>query len=120
MEQPTFHELLSRLALNAIDVQRLWDNAFARDFDAFRFPGPVEPWMVGFFSGLTPSRLAVGTFVLETSLLLSASRTEGFVLKALPLNFQYSTRFGADFEKCSRIVVTVEQCPVRSRKSQNS
>jgi hypothetical protein len=117
MEQPALHELLSRLALNAIDVQRLWDRAFAMEAEAFRFPGRVEPWMEGFFSALAPARLAVDAFELETSLVLSASRTEGLALEALPLNLQYSTRYGTNFEKYSRIVIKVEQCPVHLGKN---
>ncbi len=90
MELPALAELVARLALNAVDVQRLWNRAYAAETEAFELLARVEPWALGLWQGVAPSRLGIRSFEIETSVELRVSTEKAFEIKAVPLNLSHS------------------------------
>ena len=117
MELPSLDELVARLARNAVEVQRVWNRAYASEMETFHFPDSGEPWALELVKATAPVRLAVRTFQIEASVLLTGSFEQGFELKAVPLNLAYTVWQGVKYTKQSRIAVTVEQCPGRNSSS---
>ena len=106
-------ELLAALAVDAINVQLLWD----RDYQeaAARFVAMMaraDPETAELLRPLAPSRMLVGSFELAFQTWLTVELQEAFTVRALPINLEFTLRHAARAERYARLSLTVEQVPL--------
>ena len=106
-------ELLSALAGQAVEVQRLHDDGYSADLQQFEalvaatppeFREPLRP--------LAPSRQLVQSFDLSFGLTVVKQRAVEFSLQAFPINLNYSIRHSIQHENQSRMTISVVQRPL--------
>lgn len=106
-------QLIQCFARDAINIQLIWDEA--RDLDGERFAAllsQIRPDLWDVLFPLSPARLFVDKFQIATSIRIGLEREKGFEVKAIPINFGFSLRYGVKTQTESSIRVTVEQVPV--------
>ncbi len=108
-----FSDLMSDLAGQAVQTQKVFDQAYFEDWHRFE-------WMVGAAGArerelllpLAPQRMLLRQFEISTLVAIAAGREAGFALQVFPLNLNYSLRHALTYESQSRMTFSVEQVPL--------
>jgi hypothetical protein len=107
-----FGELVSHMALNAIGVQEIWNQAHALELEQFAHVLASGATMADWVLPLAPVRLALDHFEVDAAVQIEVSRRTEFNLGCQPINLQYVRRFQTEEQTASRIRITVAQTPL--------
>lgn len=109
MELPELGELLGRMAVDAINVQALFNRdyeiAIQRLLEMERLPDSAASW-------LRPAALRLSEFTLEFRMGVSVSREQEFAIRAIPINSEYVIRTNLRTDRLSRLSFSVQQFPI--------
>ena len=111
------NRLVAGIAVDAVNVQRLLDEAHACDLARLR---AAERLPVAFAEALVADRLRVKRFEMEAGVVLGETRTTGFRVGAFTVNAGFEMRYGAGVERQSRIRICVDQVPVEASSTPQS
>jgi hypothetical protein len=107
-------DMVAALAVDAVNVQRLFDRAHDQDLLAVREALPLLTAVLGTSAvGLFPARLVIDTFDVEVTVRLAVERTRGVEVKVAPLNLGYALRYGSTAEAESRMRFRVARAAPR-------
>lgn len=108
-----FSELLTALAEDAVRTQRIFDENYLHELEAF------SAWLAQTPEGsrdllfaLMPKLQVIAEHRVTTSLVIGRGRSTAFSIDAVPVNMSYSIRFDTRTELLSQMHVTVVRAPL--------
>ena len=108
-EPAKLHELLSTLAGNAINVQRVFDNHFDKELKQFISDAGVATPLT---DAIAPRRLVMETFDIRCQVAFSSERSQAFEVEAFPLNAGYHARYAKRAGRESTLQITIQRAPL--------
>ena|SRR5947209_5720376 len=112
-------EFVGELALDAIRLQQLWNDAHTAEHSQFVQMVKAHPQIRELLMPLAPPLMSLSEFVVDAAVQIDVARKTEFTLTAKPINLEFTRRYQINTEQTSRIRITVTSGPMNHNKSKS-